>query len=176
MSDHDMPMEDADIERLLLEEPTRSDQIASMKASLDTLVGTVKDLACKNALQVPQQSTASSSAASNPAATEQLNRFEFENVDCHATFDPIAAAQARKDEQAAADAEGIPLDNPDSRAPRLVRKFTGHNESSAQLNAYMKLKTLRMEEDLTSYCVELEKITQIAYPGASEKELSRTRA
>ncbi|KAK6050755.1 zinc knuckle [Cooperia oncophora] len=328
MSDDDIPM-DADIERLLLEEFAPSDQIASMKASIDTLVGTVKDLACKNALQVrvsrdimsdkiqilrdmpktilscfndyfplektqeveqtlstlfepnlktlqgelrkldfvrerlhslgslidklipvslteilaqaehddscmrelahlldvdtmqvvdkvselvktvsrknmtenavtplvldssvqvPQQSAVSSSAVPNPAAIEQLNRFEFEPVDYHATFDPIAAAQARKDEQAAAEAEGIPLDNPDTRAPRSVKqagfkaivealcdKFK-ENESSAQLNAYMKLKTLRKEGDVTSYCVELEKITQRAYPGASEEELSRTRA
>ncbi|KAK6059773.1 hypothetical protein COOONC_02577 [Cooperia oncophora] len=267
MSDDDIPM-DADIERLLLEEFAPSDQIASMKASIDTLVGTVKDLACKNALQVPQQSAVSSSAVPNPAAIEQLNRFEFEPVDYHATFDPIAAAQARKDEQAAAEAEGVPwtiptpghqgeytefplgsakgvemarmfaaltlpdvsvyddpngkdfgdflaqfklkyqglaLDNdmlvhllfskldgfPRSVAdalPRSVKqagfkaivealrdKFK-ENESSAQLNAYMKLKTLRKEGDVTSYCVELEKITQRAYPGASEEELSRTRA
>ncbi|KAK6017922.1 zinc knuckle, partial [Ostertagia ostertagi] len=50
------------------------------------------------------------------------------------------------------------------------------NESSTQMNAYMKLKTLRMEGDVTSYCVELEKLTQRAYPEASEQELSRTRA
>ncbi|KHJ99891.1 hypothetical protein OESDEN_00076 [Oesophagostomum dentatum] len=32
-----------------------------------------------------------------------------------------------------------------------------------------------MEGDLAKYCVELERLTQLAYPDASEGELSRTR-
>ncbi|KAK6011563.1 hypothetical protein OSTOST_23346 [Ostertagia ostertagi] len=60
--------------------------------------------------------------------------------------------------------------------PRLWKDKFKENESSTQMNAYMKLKTLRMEGDVTSYCVELEKLTQRAYPEASEQELSRTRA
>ncbi|KAK6056082.1 hypothetical protein COOONC_06411 [Cooperia oncophora] len=106
MSDDDMPM-DADTERLLQAEHD------------DSCMRELAHLLDVDTMQVvPQQSAVSSSAVPNPAAIEQLNRFEFEPVDYHATFDPIAAAQARKDEQAAAEAEGVPLDNPDTRAPR----------------------------------------------------------
>ncbi|KAK6017953.1 zinc knuckle, partial [Ostertagia ostertagi] len=247
-------------------------------------------------VQVPQQATASSSAASNASVIEQLNRFEFDNLEYHATFDPIAAAQGEqrsrqnptqdfvqvmpsglnevfqpekrsKPPQRQKESlwketvpkvmlqgecnrtplgsmqgfemarmfaaltlpdvkvyndpngrefgdflaqfrlkyQGLGLDDdmlvhllfskldgfPRSVAEALPRsvKVAGfkaivealqdkfrENESSTQMNAYMKLKTLRMEKDVTSYCVELEKITQRAYPEASEKELSRTRA
>ncbi|VDO94869.1 unnamed protein product [Heligmosomoides polygyrus] len=48
----DAQMADAELEQLLLEEPVASEQIASMKASIDRLVGTVQEMAQKTALQV----------------------------------------------------------------------------------------------------------------------------
>ncbi|VDO56788.1 unnamed protein product [Heligmosomoides polygyrus] len=44
---------------------------------------------------------------------EQLNADEFEDMAYHATFDPVAAAQASKEERAAAEAEGVPIENAD---------------------------------------------------------------
>uniref|UniRef100_A0A7I5ECR6 Integrase core domain containing protein n=1 Tax=Haemonchus contortus TaxID=6289 RepID=A0A7I5ECR6_HAECO len=85
-----------EIERLLLDDVVVPDPIASMKASIDTLVGTVKEIAHKSALQAPQPGAPSTSAASNPATIEQLNRADFDNTEYHATFDPIAAAQGEQ--------------------------------------------------------------------------------
>ncbi|VDP10471.1 unnamed protein product [Heligmosomoides polygyrus] len=45
-------MVDAELGQLLLEEPVASEQIASMKASIDRLVGMVQEVAQKTALQV----------------------------------------------------------------------------------------------------------------------------
>ncbi|XGW34307.1 hypothetical protein V3C99_018281 [Haemonchus contortus] len=105
-------------ERLLLDDVVAPDPIASMKAS--TLVGTVKEIAHKSAPQAPQPGAPSTSAASNPATIEQLNRADFDNTEYHATFDLIAAAQARKEERALDEAEGISLDTDDNtiQAPR----------------------------------------------------------
>nr|CDJ94320.1 Zinc finger domain containing protein [Haemonchus contortus] len=105
---------------LLLDDVVAPDPIASMKAFMDTLVGTVKEIAHKSALQAPQPGAPSTSAASNPATIEQLNRADFDNTEYHTTFDPIAAAQARKEERALAEAEGISLDTDDNtiQAPR----------------------------------------------------------
>ncbi|VDL87126.1 unnamed protein product, partial [Nippostrongylus brasiliensis] len=57
----------------------------------------------------------------------------------------------------------------------LVEKFS-ENDSASQMKAYMALKTLSKRSDVSSYCVELEKLTQRAYPSASEADLSCTRA
>lgn len=114
----DAQMADAELEQLLLEEPVASEQIASMKASIDRLVGTVQEMAQKTALQ----ERASSARAATEVVIEQLNRQEFENVEYHATFDPIAAAQATKDERAAAEAEGRPPESTyaTKQAPRIL--------------------------------------------------------
>ncbi|VDP08817.1 unnamed protein product [Heligmosomoides polygyrus] len=43
---------DLEMERMLLDEPTESDRIAALQASIDTLVGAVREIVQKGALQV----------------------------------------------------------------------------------------------------------------------------
>ncbi|KAL6737794.1 hypothetical protein Aduo_011408 [Ancylostoma duodenale] len=45
-------MDDLDLERLLLDDPTAAEQIATMRALIDRLIGTVQKLAENNAAQV----------------------------------------------------------------------------------------------------------------------------
>ncbi|KAL6742814.1 hypothetical protein Aduo_015922 [Ancylostoma duodenale] len=54
--------------------------------------------------KAPPQET---SATRNEPHCVQLNRGDFDSVEYHATFDPIAAAEARKEERALAEEEGI---------------------------------------------------------------------
>lgn len=50
------------------------------------------------------------------------------------------------------------------------------NDSACQIKAYMDLKHLKRVGDITQFCLQLERLTALAYPNASEAELSRTRA
>ncbi|VDL73589.1 unnamed protein product [Nippostrongylus brasiliensis] len=57
----------------------------------------------------------------------------------------------------------------------LVEKFT-ENDYALQVKPYTTLKTLSKRSDVSSYCGELEKLTQRVYPKASEADLSRSKA
>lgn len=85
-----------DIERLLLDELSTQEQLSSMKVTLDKLTSVVSALAQQTATQVPQPEMIEGST--QKPAVQQLNAEEFDNVEYHATFDPIAAAQAKRDE------------------------------------------------------------------------------
>lgn len=76
-------------------------------------------------------------------------------------------------------AEALPRSVREGSFETMVRALTEkfkENDSATQIKAYMALKTLRKRTDISSYCVELERLTQKAYPRASEAELSCTRA
>ncbi|KIH61645.1 hypothetical protein ANCDUO_08077 [Ancylostoma duodenale] len=85
-----------ELEALLLDEPTQSEQLASMIATLDKLMQTVQGIAKQNVAQVSQHYVPAPSTSRSGEASiiyAQLNTDEFRNVEYHLEFDPIAAAQ-----------------------------------------------------------------------------------
>ncbi|KAL6737856.1 hypothetical protein Aduo_011467 [Ancylostoma duodenale] len=85
-----------ELEALLLDEPTQSEQLASMIATLDKLMQTVQGIAKQNVAQVSQHYVPAPSTLRSGEASiiyAQLNTDEFRNVEYHLEFDPIAAAQ-----------------------------------------------------------------------------------
>ncbi|KAK6052582.1 hypothetical protein COOONC_09913 [Cooperia oncophora] len=126
----------------------------------------VRPLVSDKSVQIPQQSTASSSNNLTGLSSETWT------VTLHSILSqPRKLEKTNKQQQTQKESPWtIPTAGHQAIVEALCNKFK-ENESSAQLNAYMNLKTVRMEGNVTSYCLELEKITQRAYPGASEKEL-----
>ncbi|VDL80311.1 unnamed protein product, partial [Nippostrongylus brasiliensis] len=57
-----------------------------------------------------------------------------------------------------------------------LRAKLQEHDSSSQLRAYLELKSLKKRGDVSTYCVQLEKLTREAFPDLSEDDLSRARA
>ncbi|VDP19042.1 unnamed protein product [Heligmosomoides polygyrus] len=80
-----------ELERLLLDEPTTEEQLSAMRATLAEMANAVKALAQQNASLVTP--CADLANATKTGDIQQMNADVFDNVEYHASFDPIAAAQ-----------------------------------------------------------------------------------
>nr|CDJ93235.1 unnamed protein product [Haemonchus contortus] len=80
-----------ELEKLLLDENTTAEQLASIKATLERLSKKVDNLAASEAQQQNRQG--SEEGPSRSVVYEQLNAGDFDNVEYHVDFDPVAAAQ-----------------------------------------------------------------------------------
>ncbi|VDO78146.1 unnamed protein product [Heligmosomoides polygyrus] len=92
MANDQMEITSPELERLLLDEPTAEEQLSSMRATLAEIANAVKTLAQQNVSQVtPGVDLAH--VVTKQVDIQQMNAHEFANVEYHASFDPIAAAQ-----------------------------------------------------------------------------------
>ncbi|KAK6014407.1 zinc knuckle [Ostertagia ostertagi] len=74
-----------------------------------------------------QNAEAGGSGNATEIAYEQLNVSDFDHVEYHLNFDPVAAAQARKDDRLQAEDQGLePIVVDDVPKPRLQNKLLNH--------------------------------------------------
>uniref|UniRef100_A0A7I4YWN9 Uncharacterized protein n=1 Tax=Haemonchus contortus TaxID=6289 RepID=A0A7I4YWN9_HAECO len=111
-----------ELEKLLLDENTTAEQLASIKATLERLSRKVDNLAASEAQQQNRQG--SEEGPSRKVVYEQLNAGDFDNVEYHVNFDPVAAAQARRDDRLEAEDQGLePVNVEPQPQPRWVIPF-----------------------------------------------------